>query len=232
MSQSNILKAEIESFFTNSRHKRKYSWEKGEFLAREGAELNSLHYLITGKFRIFRTLNNGREMLYRIYLPGSIIGDIEVFTGSMAASCSVQCIEKADSLALPMSAIRDTPAESAELLFALGRGIARKLHENSVSEALNTLYPLEIRLAHYFLSFDDPLLQAQNLGQLAGWMGCSYRHLTRSLASLRKKGAVKHSKSRTSDGIGYEAADIDMLESIAQPLLMEERGRVLFEPGD
>jgi len=85
----------------------------------------------------------------------SLIGDIEVFTGSEAASCSVQCIETAVTLGLLMNIIRDIPENSARFIFALGRSIARKLHKNSVSEALNTTYPLEVRLAHYYLTFTD-----------------------------------------------------------------------------
>ncbi|MDC7225454.1 MAG: cyclic nucleotide-binding domain-containing protein [Spirochaetales bacterium] len=226
MSQTDLNNVKIRDFFLKSPDSKRHSWQKGEFLCMEGDDLNLMHYLETGRFRIFRTLENGREMLYRIYLPGSVIGDIEVFSGINAASCSVQCIENAETLSMPMKLLQENPAGSGELLYILGRGIARKLHENSVSEAVNTIYPLEVRLAHYFLSFEDPELQAGTLGQLAGWMGCSYRHLTRSLAGLRRKSAIRSSSS------GWEPDDKKMLETIAAPLLHEKRGRVLFEPGE
>ena len=217
----------ITDYFTACSEAEGKEWRKGEYLCREDGELKRLHMVVSGRFRVFRTLNNAREMLYRIYLPGSLIGDIEVFSGDDAASCSVQCIEHAVTLSVPMKQIRNKPSESFELIFALGRGLARKLHENSISEAVNTAYPLEVRLAHYYLSFADPELRAGTLSQLAGWMGCSYRHLTRSLADLKKKGAVRQTEP---PGRGYEAADTAVLESIARPMLHEERGRVLFEP--
>ena len=223
-------KYEIREYFLNSPSAEHVKWKKGEFLCREGGSLKRIHLLLSGKFRVFRSLSNGRDMLYRIYLPGSVIGDIEVFTGGDAASCSVQCTERAETAALPISSISDSPARYPELLFYLGRGIARKLHENSVSEAINTNYALEIRLAHYYLTFNDPALQAENLGQLSDWMGCSYRHLTRSLALLKKKNAIRSLSSKK--GSAYTAADKTILAEIAKPMLLEETGKPLFEPGD
>ena len=216
----------IKYFFSNSDEAELKNWKKGSYLCSEGGELSSLHYLLSGRFRVFRSLSNGREMMYRIYLPGSVIGDIEFFTGGDSASCSVQCIEPAATLSLKMEKLRSKPETAPQFIFELGKGIARKLHENSVSEALNALYPLEVRLAHYFLTFTDPGLQAQTLGQLAGWMGCSYRHLTRSLSGLASRGAIQKQSS------GYRSGNLELLESIAEPLLNEEFGRTLFEPGD
>ncbi len=220
---------EIKSFFTESTASVRIDWKKTDILCLEGEPLDYLHFIESGRFRVFRSLSNGRDMLYRIYLPGSIMGDIELFTGGEAASCSVQCIEAAKTISLPTSSIRDNLPGFSELIFLVGKGLARKLHENSVSEAVNTNYPLEVRLAHYYLEFKDPELKAQNLIQLSEWMGCSYRHLTRSLSSLCRKGAVK--KTAGSCGSGYLAADRNILEKIAGPVLMEE-GRRLFEPGD
>ena len=222
--------SEINEYFLSSPEAEHLQWKRGEYLCRESGRLERLHLLLSGRFRVFRSLSNGREILYRIYLPGSVIGDVEVFAGSEAASCSVQCIETAETIALPMSSISNFPERYPRLIFSLGRGIARKLHENSISEALNTGYSLEVKLAHYYLSFNDPALQAQTLGQLADWMGCSYRHLTRNLASLRKKGAIQ--KLEKTDTAGYIAADRVVLKEIAEPLLQEGNSKRLFEPGD
>ncbi len=219
-------RGEIKSFFMSISETETLEWSKGEFLCREEGALERLHYILSGKFRVFRSLSNGREKLYRIYMPGAVIGDLEVFLGSEAASCSVQCIEGASTLSLPMSSINGDHSLYHELIFALGRGLARKVHENSVSEAINTSYSLEVRLAHYFLVFSEPDLRAQTLGQLSDWMGCSYRHLTRSLSALVKRGAL----NKVNSGEGYVAADREILAEIAGPILLEKEKR-LFESG-
>ncbi len=200
-------------------------WQKGEYICREGGLMEKLYYILSGRVRIFRNLSNGRTMLYRIYLPGSVIGDIEIFS-DRDASCSAQCISTVTTLSLPMEIIRSRPENYSPLLFCLGYGLARKLHENSLSEAINTSYSLESRLAHYYLTFTEPELSAGNLGQLSDWMGCSYRHLTRTLSELKKRGAIEKIPG------GYRGRDVNLLKEIASPVLEEERGRVLFEPGE
>ncbi|MBI9108782.1 MAG: cyclic nucleotide-binding domain-containing protein [Spirochaetales bacterium] len=218
-------KMNIHNYFIQNSAVEKRGWEKGEFICHEGHRMSKLFYLESGRLRVFRNLSSGQTILYRIYLPGSVIGDIEIFTG-MAASCSVQCISPALTLSVPMDGLRNNIEEFSGMLFKLGSGIARKLHENSVNESINITYALEIRLAHYYLTFTDPELKADNLGQLSDWMGCSYRHLTRSQAHLLSLGAIIKTMA------GYRAADMEALKSIASPLLDEEKARGLFERGD
>ena len=215
----------LTDFFLKNPDSRKKIWHKEAYICREGEPMDRLYLLTGGKCRIFRDLNQGRTILYRIYLPGSVIGDIEIFTG-MDASCSVQCMTEAETFSISMDLIRENLPEYADMIFTLGRGIARKMHENSVNESINTAYSLETRLAHYYLTFTDPGLQAENLGQLAEWMGCSYRHLTRSLAGLTAEGAIEKTRG------GYRAADILKLQAAAASLIDEEKGRGLFEKGE
>ncbi|MBI9104913.1 MAG: cyclic nucleotide-binding domain-containing protein [Spirochaetales bacterium] len=218
----------IKSFFSENPSMIGRRWKKGEYLCMEGLDLERLSLLISGRCRVFRDLNNGRTVLYRIYVPGSIIGDIELFSEG-EASCSVQFITDAETVSVTMDSIRTNKDRYSRLIFYLGRGLARKLHENSLSEALNTSYPLEVRLAHYYLTFTDSDLFASNLGQLAEWMGSSYRHLTRSLAALSLKGGIRRSKEGAV--AGWEVFNQNVLREIAIPML-EEEGRILFEPGE
>ena len=221
MSHSN----DLGSFFTDDDDARRRNWQKGEFICREGEPLGRIYYLFSGKCRVFRNLNQGRTILYRIYLPGSVIGDIEVFA-DINASCSVQCMSDAITLSLDIGSIRENRRGYSDMLFRLGAGLARKMHENGVNESINTTFPLETRLAHYYLSFTDPDLQADRLSQLADWMGCSYRHLTRSLRRLAETGAIEKSSSGT-----YRPSDLEVLSETARPLLEEAAARGLFERG-
>ncbi|MDC7124922.1 MAG: cyclic nucleotide-binding domain-containing protein [Spirochaetales bacterium] len=219
-------KIKIQDYFLNYSTVKEINWRKKEYICREDEEINSLNLVISGQFSVFRTLGNGRNILYRIYLPGSIIGDVEVFLGSEEASCSVQCIKEAKTLSIPMEDIRNSIQANAEFLFTLSKGIARKLHENSVAEAVNSHYSLEARLAHYFLTFTDPDLKAQSLSQLSEWMGCSYRHLTRNLKTITDKGGIRNIGGK------YSIADDNILKKLAAPLITEGSSKVLFEPGE
>jgi len=214
----------LVNFFSENPSKLRRKWAKGDFLSREGESFNRLLLITSGRCRVFRNMSNGRTILYRIYIPGSILGDIELFTGGPASS-SVQCITDIETISVSMESIKNNKDHYTELLFYLGKGLASKLIENSLSEAMKTSYSLEIRLAHYYLNFSDSSLTADNLGQLAEWMGCSYRHLTRSLAALNLKGGIK----KKVDGSGWTAADYNILKNIAN-YAMEEDRNILYEP--
>ena len=168
-------------------------WDSGEYICRGGDTIERLFFLVAGRTRIFTTLYNGREFLYRIYRPGSIIGDIEYFL-DIPAVCSVQCIDPVTLASVPAAALRrDENGAGLEAIKALGAGLAEKLKRNSLSEAVNSSYPAENRLAAYFLSLPPGVPHPGALTELAGWLGTSYRHLLRLISHLIETGAVKKS---------------------------------------
>jgi CRP-like cAMP-binding protein len=190
-------------------------WNPGEYVCRSGETLGALFFLVAGTTRIFTTLYNGREFLYRIYHPGSIIGDIEYFL-EIPAVCSVQCVEPVTLVSLPRRVIRgDTTGRGLAAVTALGTGLAEKLRKNSLTEAINSSYPVKNRLAAYFLSIPPGRSHPGTLGELAGWLGTSYRHLLRLISRLVETGAVRKS------GRKYYPGDRRLLEEYAGDTLWE-----------
>lgn len=190
-------------------------WEPGEYVVRSGEVIDRLFFLISGMTRIFTTLYNGREFLYRIYRPGSIIGDIEYFL-DIPAVCSVQCIDPATIGSIPRAALREMGcARGLEAITELGAGLAEKLKRNSLSEAVNSSYPAENRLAAYFLSLPSGEPHPGTLGDLAVWLGTSYRHLLRLVSQLVETGAVNKSDK------SYMQGDRKLLEACAGEALWE-----------
>ncbi len=166
------------------------SLRKGVFICHAGEELRNLYLLTEGSARVFLPLYNGRYFLHRIYLPGSIVGDIELFSGE-AATCSVQCITGCRTAVLQMDELRRRKERFASLLFALGASLAHKLEQNSYSEAINTSYDLVTRVAAYYLTHGDEEICAPSLKELSEWLGTSYRHLIRIHTQLVEEGALE-----------------------------------------
>jgi len=201
------------------------SLHKGAFICRTGEELRELHLLIEGNARVFQPLYSGKYFLHRIYLPGSIVGDIELFTGE-TATCSVQCITGGRAVVLQMDELRRRKERHAALLFALGSSLARKLAQNSWSEAINTSYELVTRVAAYYLTHEDEELRAASLKELSEWMGTSYRHLIRVHAQLMDEGALTKQRGR------YIPRDRQRLEDRAEAALFDGiYGKMAKGPG-
>ena len=192
-------------------------WEPGEYICRSGEAMERLFFLITGRTRIFTTLYNGREFLYRIYRPGSIIGDIEYFL-DIPAVCSAQCIGPVTIASLPRTEIRgDGGTNGLAAVTALGAGLAEKLKNSSLTEAVNSSYPAANRLASYFMSLPPGEPHPGTLEELAGWLGTSYRHLLRIMSRFVEAGAVKKNGRR------YYSGNRGRLEGFA--------GDTVWEPG-
>jgi CRP-like cAMP-binding protein len=190
------------------------SLRKGEFICHAGEELRNLYLLTEGSARVFLPLYSGNYFLLHIYLSGSIVGDIELFSGE-AATCSVQCISDCRAAVLQMAELRRRKERYAPLLFDLGASLAHKLAQNSWSEAINTNYDIITRVAAYYVTHDDEELRAASLKELAEWLGTSYRHLIRVHAQLTEEGALEKQGGR------YTVRDRQRLEDRAEAALFE-----------
>lgn len=188
---------------------------KGAFICEVGTYLSHLTFMLGGRARVFLPLFAGREYLFRVYQQGDVVGDLEFFLG-VAPMCSVQCTADAHVATFPVAVVREHRVELLEPILALGRGVAEKLRQNSVSEAVSTGYPAMARLAAYFLRLSDSHMAARNLAELSDWLGISYRHLTRTLAGLVAAGALSKC------GREYAVLDRGALERIASEVMQEE----------
>jgi CRP-like cAMP-binding protein len=195
------------------------SIERGAFICHAGERLPSICFITGGRCRIFRSLYGGRELLLRIYRTGELVGDVEYFLDT-AATCSVQATEPLEYAALPIALIRQHRHTLPDTMNALGAALAQKLQDNSIAEAVNISYPLSARLAAYFSVYGGTALQADTLIELSGWFGCSYRHLTRTIASFTGAGLIEKS------GRGYRLIDPAALRREAGDVL--EEGNLIF----
>jgi CRP-like cAMP-binding protein len=73
----------------------------------------------------------------------------------------------------------------------VAKELAEKLMQRAVNGAINTLQPLEARLSAYIMqtSADDKFKEP--LTEVALMVGCSYRHLLRSLNKLCTQGVLR-----------------------------------------
>lgn len=226
MSQSSVVEAFLPLFpdyrdLASGEFRRFLSFSrppKGTFLCRADAPLPNLIFLLDGRARVFLPLFGGRDFLFRIYQRGDIVGDLEFFL-EQPAMCSVQSTADAHLATFPVEVIRQHRIDLLDTVLALGRGVAEKLRQNSISEAVSTGYTAEARLAAYFLRLSDPQMAARDLGELSDWLGISYRHLTRTLARLVADGGLsKH-------GHRYVVCDRKALRRVASDIMQDEPPR-------
>ena len=179
---------------------RLYRFSDGEYLCREGDPTRYLLFLVEGRCKVTRSLQNGKESLICFYQDFAILGELELI-------CALSPIAEP----LPINAAQTLLTEDILFLRFLCPRLAQKLMQSNQTLSINLHYPVDQRLASYiFRSCPTPeSLFQENHTHLAEYLGCSHRQLLRVLRRFREEGILKK------EGDVYRVMDVDRLKSLA-----------------
>ena len=166
--------------------------EPGELLVRAGDPADWLYFFVEGRIKAYSTLENGQSVLAAFYKPFDVIGEAEIFSSGSYA-LSVEALTRSVCLRVPARAVAAAAERNVRLLVYLCGRLGAKLTERMLAESINLRYPVETRLASYLLAaMDDKgrLAGTATLGELADFLGASYRQLSRAVANLRAAGVL------------------------------------------
>lgn len=188
-----------------------YQWDKGEFVCRSDEKLKYIMFFTSGRGRVYKSLHNGKEVMYKVYGTGDIAGDVEFILNCRTACC----LESTDSLTGYKVPISILPEDiSHELFIELSKVVSDKFVKSSNQQAFRLGYTLEERLAHYILNdYKDGLTSME---ELAAVLGTTYRHLSRVFKKLTSSGLLelKNKKVYIKDREGLEAVSIDINQDL------------------
>lgn len=183
-------------------------FDAGEFLYTEGKQAGSFLILLTGRCKVFKTLENGRTVLLCLYDDVQVMGEFELF-GDPIAKTNVQALTETYCLAAFVQEHRERLLADNSFLQFVCRQTCAKTERNNSNIAINLLYALEQRLVGYVLVMQKDAMFSANYTLLAESLGCSLRHLLRTFRGLCDKGLLQKTKA------GYRLADVAALEKIA-----------------
>lgn len=194
---------------------------KGEYICRANEKMDKLFFLVEGKAKVYISLENGKSLLLTFNKPLEVIGDIECVKLDKSDS-NIEVIEESYCVAIDFKDIRKYAINDSKFLIYMIESLGKKLSRSSKHSSINLLYPLENRLSSYLLATsvkksneDFRLVTECNLIEMSELLGCSYRHLLRTLKSLSEMGAIKKS------GYFYEIVNKEILENLASDLYDE-----------
>ncbi|MCX7711112.1 MAG: cyclic nucleotide-binding domain-containing protein [Clostridia bacterium] len=184
-------------------HMRLYSFNKGEFIFRANEKIDQLYFMVEGKAKVYTAMQNGKSLLLRFYNPFVVIGDVE-FIEKTPITCNVEVISTAVCIGIPLTSLERHAISDPAFLTFICRSLGEKLAKNSVSSAINLLYPLENRLASYLLAIasldeNSPSFNGiftDKLTEMADLLGTSYRHLLRTLNKLASEGIIEKQNNK------------------------------------
>jgi CRP/FNR family putative post-exponential-phase nitrogen-starvation transcriptional regulator len=170
----------------------------GELVIRSGEPVRQLLFFVEGRVKAYSTMENGQSVLASFYRPFDVLGEAELFA-SDRYTLNVEAISESVCLALPVAALKRAADRNCRLLMYLCGRLGAKLSDRIIAESINLRYPVENRLASYLLaSADDDgwILGTDDLGELADFIGASYRQLARVVRRFREAGILDKARGR------------------------------------
>jgi CRP/FNR family transcriptional regulator, putaive post-exponential-phase nitrogen-starvation regulator len=170
----------------------------GEFVIRSGEPAGDLLFFVEGRTKTFSTLGNGQSILASFARPFDVFGEAELLSAERY-TLSIEAIEDSAFLALPTLAIKKAADRNCRLFMYLCGRLGAKLSSRIIAESINLRYSVESRLASYLLaSMDDEglILGTDDLGEIADFIGSSYRQLARVVRRFRDGGLLERTRGR------------------------------------
>jgi CRP/FNR family putative post-exponential-phase nitrogen-starvation transcriptional regulator len=107
-------------------------------------------------------------------------------------------------------------------MYLCGR-LGAKLKDRIIAESINLRYPVEDRLASYLLASTDGegwILGTEDLGELADFLGASYRQLARVVRRFRNRGILDRTRGR------IRVLDRSKLQPLARDLYVRSGSQI------
>ena len=193
------------------------SMEAGEQIYQTGEALEKVHILVKGKLKIFFLQEDGSIYLIGFNKDFAILGDLELFEDYPLHN-EVAAMEASILIEIDKDELLRTCWDYPPFLRFLIKQVSQKFHSSSVKANALSLYPLESRLAAYLLTvyIDDDqsvnFVKTNRYTDLANLLGCSYRHLHRTLQGFVEKGWIEKS------GRQIRLLDDDALKELAKDI--------------
>ena len=197
---------------------REIAFDANQAIFARGDPGRDIYFVMTGRVRLSVLTPEGRELSFAHAEAGQIFGEIAVLDSGMRTA-DATAVTKVQSLALSKAALMRLLETRPRVVEGVVKFLCNRVREADQQLEGIALYPIEIRLARFFLAaarqkagakaegkilLDLPISQSE----LALLIGASRPKVNAALALLEDGGSIKR-------GDGGFTCDVDELEAIA-----------------
>ncbi len=199
---------------------REVSFTGGQVIFGRGDAGRDIYLVISGRVRLSILTSEGRELSFAHAEPGTIFGEIAMLDGG-PRTADATAVTKVSALTLSKAAFARLLEQRPHLADAAIRFLCKRLREADQQLEAIALYPIEGRLARFFLAAarqksggklpdegNVKLDLEMSQSELALLVGASRPKVNAALAMLEASGAIERQDSRVT-------CDIEELTNIA-----------------
>ncbi|MCH9765649.1 MAG: Crp/Fnr family transcriptional regulator [Alphaproteobacteria bacterium] len=197
---------------------REANFSSGQVIFARGDEGRDIYLVVKGRVRLSVLTAEGRELSFAHAEAGQIFGEIAVLDGG-ERTADATTVTKMTALTLSKAALQRLIESNIGLREGVIRFLCNRLREADQQLEGIALYPIEIRLARFFLASARqkegpdvegkvPLSLPISQSELALLIGASRPKVNAALALLESSGAIERGEG------GIFTCDIDQLEDM------------------
>lgn len=193
---SSLSREELQTLATRTVRKR---FSTGELLFSEGEPCSGLHFIASGRVRIFKTSVNGREQVLAVNVPGESVAELPVFDGG-AYPASAIAIEDSEIAFISRRDFHayciEHPEVALKVLSVVGArlrrlvGIIEELSFNTIRERLIALLVKLAQTDGKKTAHGIEFLLPATHQELANQLGTVRELISRNLMRLQAEGLI------------------------------------------
>ena len=187
-------------------------FQKGQSILAMGQPVDGLYCLVEGRSKTVFMTETGRQLLLSFQDPFKLFGDLEIFDQQPEATNTVEAVSDCKVIFIPLETVLNGLAQEPKFLKQLAISLGKKLGRVIKNSALNTLSPVDVRLASYIMATLDLSGSKDfslNLSATADQLGSSFRHIHRTMTHFKNEGMIEQR------GKGYRVLKPEALAKLA-----------------
>ncbi len=187
----NHLQNEQMSEVMKTVHSTQY--KNGDHLFHAGDESDALYVVHTGKVRVYRLSEAGKEQLVRLLLPGDFTGELALFRESEHESYA-EVIEDAQVCRISRQDLQNLLERYPSIALHVLNELASRLEQAEQQTARVATEKVPVRLAHFFAELMPPFKNDAEVSlpmsrkDLAAHLGTTPETVSRTLKNFEKEG--------------------------------------------
>ncbi len=185
---------------------RETAFDAGQVIFTRGDAGRDIYLVVTGRVRLSVLTAEGRELSFAHAEPGAVFGEIAMLD-SGPRSADATAVVKTEALSLGRAAFMRRAVARPHLVDAVVKFLCRRIREADQQLEAIALFPIEVRLARFFLAAarqKNPdategtvtIDLGMSQGELALLIGASRPKVNTALSLLESSGAITRQGSK------------------------------------
>ncbi len=171
---------------------RQVTLDKGEEIYAMGDKVDSLFVIHTGRVKIFRLSDTGKEQMIRLLRGGDFLGELALFNQALMGDYA-EALEESSMCVIDGEALKELMEKYPSIALKILEELSQRLEKTEQLLEDISLHSVERRLAQMLLDLSMGTVEIEletSKRDLASQMGMSGETLSRKLTSFQEMGLI------------------------------------------